>query len=120
MRGKIAEARIGEILEKIDRKYVGYLEGTNIPKQEKTLPSGITKKLSHQFQLLAGNKDLIEEVATELYIAREKLRVPEHERGKSKDGDKSPDIDKTWSDYCNEIGSDRQASISVNGIKAER
>ncbi len=50
-----AEARLGELLKGIERKYVGSIEGTNVPKQERTLPEGITHKQSHYFQKLAEN-----------------------------------------------------------------
>ncbi len=55
-----AEAKLGELLAAIDRKYesVGSLEGTDTnwdgPKQQvKTLPPTITKKESHQAQTIA-------------------------------------------------------------------
>jgi hypothetical protein len=57
-----AEARLGELLKETDRRYVGVLEGTNVPKQERTLPDGINKKQSYQFQRLADNLDVIEQV----------------------------------------------------------
>ena len=53
-----AHVKLGEMLEKIERKYisptVGSGKGTdgNIPKQQKTLPPGIDKKQSHKAQRL--------------------------------------------------------------------
>jgi hypothetical protein len=41
-----AEVRLGEILEKMEPKYVGSLPGTNVPNREKTLPPDISKKQS--------------------------------------------------------------------------
>ena len=48
-----AEVKLGEMLEGIDRKYVGSIKGTNVPKQEKTLPPNIDKKQSHYAQQIA-------------------------------------------------------------------
>jgi hypothetical protein len=35
------------MLSAAERKYVGSVKGTNVPKQEKSLPPGIDKKQSH-------------------------------------------------------------------------
>lgn len=47
---KTAEAKLGELLSKIEPKYVGSLKGTHVPQQIKTLPIGINKKESHYAQ----------------------------------------------------------------------
>jgi len=54
-----AEARIGEMLSEIPNKKASSGAGT------RSLPEGITKKQSHQFQQLAENQDLIEQVKIE-------------------------------------------------------
>jgi DNA N-6-adenine-methyltransferase (Dam) len=65
-----AEARLGELLEKIPKAYRvdGSTQGTI-----KTLPEGIDKKQSHQAQVLARNPEIIEEVIKE---ARESGEIP--------------------------------------------
>ena len=45
-----AEAKLGELLSKIEPKYVGSIKGTHVPQQLKTLPDGIDKKESHYAQ----------------------------------------------------------------------
>lgn len=67
-----AEAKLGEMLAAIERKYehVGSFNGTDVigdknpPKQKKTLPKNITKKESHFAQTIANRK----EIAMEKYI----------------------------------------------------
>ena len=68
-----AEVKLGEMLEGIDRKYVGSIKGTNVPKQEKTLPPNIDKKQSHYAQQLSKHPDVVEEVKQQ---AREKGELP--------------------------------------------
>lgn len=53
-----AHARLGELLKQIERKYVGSIEGTDVPKQIKTLPEGIIKRESHRAQKIAKYRDL--------------------------------------------------------------
>ena len=62
-----AEIKAGALLKNIERKYVGFLEGTNVPKQEKTLPQNITKKKKHIYITLADNikEDKVDELAEE-------------------------------------------------------
>jgi len=67
-----AEVKLGEMLEAIEPKYVGSIPGTHVPKQEKTLPSGITKKQSHEAQELARNPEAVAEAKEE---ARKKGKV---------------------------------------------
>ena len=59
------DVRLGELLGVISPKYVGSIEGTHVPKQEKSLPLGISKAVSHQAQTLSVNKDIVEKVKTE-------------------------------------------------------
>jgi hypothetical protein len=47
-----AEMKLGELLAATERSYVGSIEGTNLPNQEKTLPPNITKKLSHEAETM--------------------------------------------------------------------
>ena len=68
-----AEVKLGEMLEEIKPKYVGSIPGTHVPKQEKTLPSGITKKESHEAQEIAKHPDIVQQVKDE---ARQEGRVP--------------------------------------------
>jgi len=75
----LAEAKLGELLMNIKRQYVsptvGSPKGTdgNIPKQLKTLPSGITKKDSHIAQQIAKNPEIVQRV---IENAREKKEIP--------------------------------------------
>ncbi len=66
-----AEARLGELLGKIERKRnkEGSSKGTSLP----SLPGGVNKKDSHYAQKLSKNRDKIAEVVAE---AREKGEVP--------------------------------------------
>jgi len=43
----LAEKQMGQLLGDLPRKYVGSIEGTNVPKQEQSLPEGINKRQSH-------------------------------------------------------------------------
>ena len=54
-----AEAKLGELLREIKPKYVGFVEGTRVPKQVKTLPENITKKQTHHAQQLAENPKIV-------------------------------------------------------------
>ena len=62
-----AEARLGEILEAIPDKKASSGAGT------RSLPSDITKKVSHQAQVLSQHRDVIERVKAE---AREAGEIP--------------------------------------------
>jgi N6-adenosine-specific RNA methylase IME4 len=64
-----AKVKMGELLNNTERKYVGSIAGTNVPKQEKTLPAGIDKKKSHEYQELYKNKDLVEQEKEESFNA---------------------------------------------------
>lgn len=55
-----AEIRLGELLSKTEREYVGSIEGTNVPQQKKTLPSGINKKDSHYAQEFYRHKEVVD------------------------------------------------------------
>lgn len=57
-----AEARLGDLLEEIPKKYtISSVGGTNRPQREPSLPPGITKKQSHYAQEISRNRDLIQE-----------------------------------------------------------
>jgi len=59
-----AESKIGEIISKIDSGHGGTIDGKK-GGSRKILPEGITKKQSHQFQILAANPDIVELVKAE-------------------------------------------------------
>lgn len=82
-----AEEKLGELLKDEDRKYVGSLEGTNVPKQEKSLPPGIDKRLSHQAQTIASNKDKVEKIIAQA-ITDEKIPTPDYVYKLIKKGEK--------------------------------
>ena len=63
-----AEAKLGELLAAIPRKYVGSPKKTD-KAQLPSLPPGISKRTSHQAQTIANNPEKVE-VANELYAAR--------------------------------------------------
>ena len=66
----------------------------------KTLPPNVTHKESHRAAVKLG------EIASELYIAREKLAVSGVKENDPR-WNKSPTL-KSWSTYCKEIGSTRR------------
>lgn len=69
-----AERKAGELLKQVERKYVGTIEGTDVPKQEKTLPEGISKKQSHHWQQMASIPEKkFEEYINEVKDANEEL-----------------------------------------------
>jgi len=54
-------------------------------------------------------KNLTDEIRRELYIAREILSTPPNERARSSSGTFVP-MEKTWDDYCQDIGVERGAA----------
>ena len=60
-----AEARLGELLPP-DKYTITSIEGSNRPQKIKSLPEGISHKLSHQCQQLAEHPALIEQVIAEV------------------------------------------------------
>lgn len=128
-----AKFKLGELLEKISRKYsshVGSTRGTdeigdkNPPKQQKTLPPGIDKKISHKMQTLSRNQDKVREMVKE---AQEKdydppsdneiiKRIKKKERAE-KQYEKEQDIIKNLNENKREwIVTDNQAIIECDAL----
>ena len=93
-----AEAKLGELLAAITRKYP-----LGSPGQTKTLPTGISKRTSHHAQTIAANPDKVE-AANELYVAREKLAKV----GRPEIGTNVPV--KSWNQYCHDIGIEKRTA----------
>jgi hypothetical protein len=59
-----AEMRLGELLAAIEPDYtMGSVEGTHRPHRKSTLPTGVTKKVSHQAQTLSDHRDVVAQVS---------------------------------------------------------
>jgi len=79
-----------------------------IPRKPEVPPTwNYDESVARVKQLVYKWKNLTLELATELWVAREVLRLTASTQPRSSVGTFVP-ADKTWSDYCREIGSSRQ------------
>ena len=117
----LAEAKLGELLKVIPKKYVSSGKGTieKLP----SLPSGITKKQSHYAQQLAKYPEIIEEITQKIIkskniprrdlILRE-IRKTERKERKTIISD-LPNITERYQLYCCDI-KDAHKKVKANSV----
>jgi 16S rRNA G966 N2-methylase RsmD len=107
-----AEARMGELIKKIEKQPTETGSGGRFGGSKKVLPEGITHKQSSAFQTLAENKDIIEDVKADAE-ADDDLPTRTEVLRRVKEANKGGKIQKKKDDYIKASKNYKEKDIKI-------